>query len=211
MSDFSDEVIKQAATAAVSEGDDIRERVRDLTLSAIRQRRMEASEVKNVIKALTEGITLGLDKRAHDSKNALTQAFSGLDEALMKSAEATHLALQQLTERGHDFSKQDLKAALDNLKKGEQDFLATVSEVANKSSGLAKTELNELLTHARRTGTDTGRQVSATLAAFSQQVKEVARDTQSASGGAAHKLSSRFTQLAAGILEGIAESLRNKK
>lgn len=211
MSDFSDEGIKRAASAAVAEGKDIRERVRDLTLSAIKQRRMEAGEVKNVVKALTEGITLGLENRAHDSKQALTQAFSGLDAALMKSAEATHLALQQLTEHSHDFSKQDLKAALDNLKKIEQDFLSTVSEVAGKSSAHIKAELDALVTHTRRTGTDTGRQVSATLAAFSQQIHGVAHDAKAAGAGAAHTLSSRFTLLAAGILEGIAQALRDKK
>lgn len=211
MSDFSDEGIKQAASAAVSAGQDIRERVRDLTLSAIRQRRMEASEVKNVVKALAEGISLGLDKRAHDSKQALGQAFAGLDAALMKSAEATHLALQQLSTSNNDFSSQDLKAALDNLKKVEQDFLDTLNEVARKSSGHVKTELDELLSHSRRTGTDTGRQVATTLAAFSQQIKGVAHDTRAAGSGAVRELSSRFTQVAAGILEGIAQALHNKK
>jgi hypothetical protein len=211
MSDFSDEGIKQAASAAVAEGQDIRERVRDLTLSAIKQRRMEASEVKDVVKALTEGITLGLDKRAHDSREALGQAFSGLDAALMKSAEASYLALKQLTEHGHDFSQQDIKTALDNLKKVEHDFLDTVSEVASKSKGKVKTEFDELLTHTRRTGTDTGRQVASTVAAFSQQMHGVAHDTKAAGSGVAHKLSSRFTQLAAGILEGIAQALREKK
>lgn len=211
MNDFSDEGIKQAAEAAVSEGKDIRERVRDLTLTAIKQRRMEASEIKNVVKALIEGISLGLGKRAQDSKQALSEAFSGLDAALMKSAEAAHLALQQLTKRERDFSKQDLKAALDDLKKVEQDFLSTVSEAAKKSSGSVKAELDELLTHARRTGTDTGRQVSATLTTFSRQMQEVAHDTKAAGSGAAHTLSSRFTQLAAGILEGIAQALRDKK
>ncbi len=211
MSDFSDEGIKQAASAAVSGGKDIREQVRDLTLSAIKQRRMEASEVKNVVQALAEGITLGLDKRAHDSRQALSQAFAGLDAALMKSAEASHLALQQLSASSHDFSKQDLKAALDNLKKVEQDFLDTLSEVARKSSGQVKTELDELLTHTRRSGTDTGRQVAATLAAFSQQMHGVAHDTKTAGSGAVHQLSSRFTLLAAGILEGIAQALRDKK
>lgn len=211
MNDFSDEGIKQAASAAVSGDKDIRERVRDLTLTAIKQRRMESGEVKNVVKALTEGITLGLDKRAHDSKQALAQAFAGLDAALMKSAEATHLALQQLTEHSNDFSKQDIKAALDNLKEVEQNFLSTVGEVASKSSARIKAEVDDLLTHTRRTGTDTGRQVSTTLAAFSQQIHGVAHDTKAASTDTVHTLSSRFTLLAAGILEGIAQALRDKK
>ncbi|HEU0188257.1 MAG TPA: DUF6781 family protein [Gallionellaceae bacterium] len=211
MSDFSDEGIKQAASAAVTGGQDIRERVRDLTLSAIRQRRMEASEVRNVVKALAEGITLGLDKRADDSRQALSQAFAGLDTALMKSAEAAHLALQQLTTSSNDFSQQELKAALDNLKKVEQDFLDTFSEIAKKSSGHVKTELEELLTHSRRTGTDTGRQVTSTLAAFTHQMKGVAHDAKAAGTGAAHELSARFTQVAAGILDGIAQALHTRK
>lgn len=211
MSDFSDEGIKQAAQAAMADGRDIRERVRDLTLTAIKQRKMESGEVKSIVKALTEGITLGLDKRAQDSKQAMGQAFSGLDAALMKSAEAAHLALQQLTERGQDFSKQELKAALDNLKNAEKNFLDTVGEVAKKSSGHIKTELDELLTHTRRSGTDTGRQVATTLAAFSQQMQGVAHDSKAAGADAASKLSTRFTDLAAGILEGFAQALRDKK
>lgn len=211
MSDFSDEGIKQEASNAVAEHSDIRERVRDLTLSAIKQRKMDSDEIRNIVKAMTEGIALGLEKRKNDSAQALSQAFSGLDQALMKSAEATHLALQQITERGHDFTKQELKDTLDHLKKVEQEFLDTISEVANKSTGVAKAELTDLVTHVRRAGTDTGRQVAATLSEFSKQVKEVARDATSAGSGAAHKLSSRFTQLTAGILEGMAESLRKKK
>jgi len=211
MSDYSDEGLKKAASAAIAEGDDIREQVHDLTLSAIRQRRMEASEVKNIIKALIEGITLGLDKSAHDSKQALSEAFSGLDAALMKSAEAAHLALQQLTEHSSDFSKQDLSASLENLQEIEHDLLATVSEVASKSSAHIKAELDDLLTHTHRTGTDTGRQVNNTLAVFSQQIHGVAQDTKAAGSNVAHKLSTRFTQLAAGILEGTAQALREHK
>lgn len=210
MSDFSDEGIKQEASNAVTEHSDIRERVRDLTLSAIKQRKMDSDEIKNIVKAMTEGIALGLEKRTQDSKQAVNQAFSGLDQALMKSAEATHLALQQITERSHDFTKQELKDALDHLKKVEQEFVDTVADVANKSTGVAKAELTDLVTHVRRAGTDTGRQVTTTLNEFSKQAKEVARDTQSAASGAAHKLSSRFTQLTAGILEGMAESLHGK-
>jgi hypothetical protein len=211
MSDFSDEGIKQAASAAIEDGRDIRERVRDLTLGALKQRKLEASEVKSIVQALTEGITLGLGKRAQDSKQALGQAFSGLDAALMKSAEATKLALQQLSARGQNFSQQDLKAALDNLKNAEQNFLDTVGEVAKKSTGHIKTELDELLTHARRSGTDTGRQVAATLTEFSQQMQGVAHDSKAAGSGAAHKLSTRFTELTIGILEGITQALRDKK
>lgn len=211
MSDFSDEGLKQAAQAAVADGRDIRERVRDLTLAAIKQRKMESGEIKSIVKALTEGITLGLDKRAQDSKQAMGQAFSGLDAALMKSAEAAHLALQQLTARGQDFSQQDLKAALDNLKNSEKNFLDTVGEVAKKTSGHIQNEFDELLTHARRSGTDTGRQVASTLAEFAQQMQGVAHDGKAAGSDAAHKLSARFTDLAIGTLEGIAQALRDKK
>lgn len=211
MNDFSDEALKQAASAAVAGTEDLHARVRDLTLSAIRQRRLEASEVKNVVHALTEGVSLGLADRLHDSKTALAQAFSGLDAALMKSAEATHLALQQLSERSSDFGRQDVQDALDDLKKVEQDFLAAVGDVASKSSDHVRNELDELVTHARRTGTDTGRQVAETVSVFSRQMHDVVADTRTAGTGAAHKLTTRVADVAAGILEGIAQALRDKK
>lgn len=211
MSELTNEVITQEATATVAEAPDIRSRVRELTLNAIKQRHVEAKQVREIVKALTTGINFGLEKRAQDSKEAMSEAFAGLDEALQKSAEATHLALQQLTDHGRDFSDIDLTIAIENLKQTEKEFLATVSEVAAAASERVKADWQEVVTHATRTGTDTGRQVADTVSAFSKRMADVAVDAKVVGGGAARQLSSRFIQVTSGILAGITDAIKEKK
>ncbi len=210
MSELTNEVITRVATETVAEATDIRSRVRDLTLNAIKQRHLEAVEVREVVKALTAGVNFGLEKRAQDSKEAMSEAFAGLDDALQKSAEATHLALRQLSDHGKEFSDVELTIAIENLKQTEREFLTTISEVAGAASERVKADWHELVTHAARTGTDTGRQVADTVSEFSQRIGSVAQDTKVIGGGAVRQLSSRFVQVASGILAGITEAIKEK-
>jgi hypothetical protein len=211
MSELTNEVITQQATETVAEAVDIRSRVRDLTLNAIRQRHLEAAQVREVVKALLEGVNFGLERRAQDSKAAMSEAFAGLDEALQKSAEASHLALQQLSDDGKEFSESDLTVAVENLKQTEREFMAVISEVAAAAGERVKTDWQELVLHATRTGTDTGRQVAETVGAFSRRMSGVAQDARVVGGGAARQLSTRFVQVASGILAGVTDAIRDKK
>jgi len=208
---LSNEAITEQASASVADSGDIRSRVRNLTLSAIKQRHLEATEVREIIKAMVGGINLGLEKREADSKAAMTEAFSGMDEALQKSAEATHLALQELAEDEKSFSENELAIALDNLKETEKDFLAAINEVATLAGDRIKADWSELVEHARRTGTDTGRQVADTVDTFSNRVGGAAKDAGRVGGAAARQLSARFVQVASGILAGITDALHEKK
>lgn len=211
MSELTNEVITQQATETVAEAVDIRSRVRDLTLNAIRQRHLEASEVREIVKALLEGVNFGLERRAQDSKAAMSEAFAGLDEALQKSAEASHLALQQLADDGKEFTDTDLAMAIENLKATEKEFMAVIGEVAAAAGDRVKADWQELVLHATRTGTDTGRQVAETVNAFTRRVTDVAQDVKVVGGDAARQLSSRFVQVASGILAGVTEAIREKK
>ena len=57
-------------------------------------------------------------------QNAVADALSGLDQALMKSAQASQLALQELAAKSREFSDSELKQAIDQMKKLESDFIA---------------------------------------------------------------------------------------
>ena len=208
---LSNEAITAEATATVTEDADIRSRVRNLTLSAIRQRHLEATEVAQIIKALVTGINLGIEQRTQDSKAAVGEAFAGLDEALQKSAEASHLALQELLDHGQQLNQGELAEALDNLKRTDAEFLAAIREVAEAAGSRANAEWQALLLHVQRSGTDTGRQVADTVSAFGQRVTTVAHDAKAVGSGAAQQLGSRFVQVASGILAGMTDALRQKK
>lgn len=203
------EEIRQAASESV-QGADVQRKVRDLTLQALQSRRLDAGEVKAVIQAVTEGVSVGLEKRGGEIKQALSEAISGLDEALQKSAQATHLALQQLVSQSKDFTDHDLKAALDNLKKMEQDFLATLRQVAGAAGTKIKEEFNDLAEHAHRAGTDTGASVAATVAELGNRLSATIASGKAAGQEAAGTVSARLASLASGILAGMADALKEK-
>ncbi|MEW5944425.1 MAG: DUF6781 family protein [Pseudomonadota bacterium] len=209
-SKLSAEEIKSAAVESVQQETDIKAKVRDLTLRAIQSRKLDSAGIKEVVRAVTEGVSIGAEKRGGEVRAALSQAISGLDEALQKSAQATHLALQQLASQSKDFTEHDLKQALDNLKKMEEDFLSTVSQVADAAGTKVKQELNELVAHARRTGTDTGTSVAATVNELGNRLSATLAGGKAAGQEAAHAFSSRLAALASGILAGMADALREK-
>ncbi|TCV90357.1 DUF6781 family protein [Sulfurirhabdus autotrophica] len=206
----SDESLKGAISESVQQDKDIRTRVRDTTIQALNSKSLDTKEIKSVIKSVTEGINLGLDKRSGEIKSALSEAIAGLDEALMKSAQATHLALRQLTSQSKDFTDHELKDALDNLKLLEEDFLSTVSHVAEGASSKVKQEMTDLITHARRAGTDTGAKVAEAVNEFGSRLKSTLDGSATTGKEAAREVSKRLATIASGIFSGLADALHEK-
>jgi ElaB/YqjD/DUF883 family membrane-anchored ribosome-binding protein len=205
----------QEITSAVSDSvqqdvGDIRTRVRDLTLRALQTRRLEADEIREVVRAVAEGVSLGAEHRAGEVKQALASALSGLDDALAKAAQATHLALQELLSKSKDFTDQDLKHALDDLKITEQALLDTLGQVADAAGSKIRQELKDAVEHARHSGTDTGASVKATLSELGNRLSATLQVSKVSGEAAAHTLSGRLAALASGILAGMAEALREK-
>lgn len=206
----SSERIKSAARKSLQDGGNIHEKVRDLTLQALTSRRFEPEQFKDVVRAMTEGITLGAAERGGDTRHTLSQALAGLDEALMKSAEASRLALQELASKAKELNDTEVKRVLTNLRGLEDDFLSTVSSAADNAEQRIKTELHDLVTHARRIGTDTGAKVAETLGEFTSRTGSIMLDSAKAGADQALEMSARFSELAGGILAGLADVLRDQ-
>lgn len=202
--------ITSAASDSVQQGGDIRTRVRDLTLRGLQNRQLEMAEVREVVKAVAEGVSLGAEQRAGEVKQALAEALAGLDDALAKSAQATHLALRELLSQGKDFTDQDLKRALEDLRITEQAFLDTLGQVADAAGDKIRQELKDAVEHVRRTGTDTGASVKATLNELGNRLSATLQAGKTSGQEAAYTVSSRLAALASGILAGMAEALREK-
>src|SRR5260370_18488754 len=93
-----------AADAAPTTVEDqpIRDRVKELTSQVLQQGRVDPQAVRDVVGAVlgrTPGSTVASGPKAREF---FADAVSQLDEALAKSASATHGALQQLAPRAHD-------------------------------------------------------------------------------------------------------------
>ena len=167
--DTTEAEIREAASESVRQGTDIRSQVHEITLRALQSRRFDRNGIRQVVRAVTEGTALGAERKHTGMRQAMSEALVGLDQALSTSAKAGQEALKQLTSSGRSFSDAELKQALGNLRKLEQDFLDTVGQVAEAASDSVRPELREALHSARRAGTATGKQVAMTMGDFAQK------------------------------------------
>jgi hypothetical protein len=188
--------IRQAASEAMRSGEEVSRRMRDLTLNALRNRRFDREGIREVVRAVTEGMAAAAPSSGGSVRHAMSQAFRGMDEALTKSVEAGEQALRQLVATGRGITDNEVKQALAGLKKIEEDFVATVSQVADSANERARPELRELASRAARFGTETGRQSARLMAEFTFSGIELAG-----------QFSVRFAQMASGVLAGMADAL----
>jgi len=202
--------IREAASETVRQGTDIRSQVHEITLRALQSRRFDRDGIREVVRAVTEGTALGVERKPTGMRQALSEALSGLDQALRTSAEAGGLALKQLTSSGRSFSETELKQALANMRKLEHDFLDTVGQVAEGTSESVRPELREALRNARHAGTATGKQVAHTMGDFAQKFGAASFEATLTGLETAADVGQRFSLVASGILSGMAEALRTK-
>jgi len=193
---MAEDSLRKAAADAMKAGEDVSRRVRDLTLEALRNRRFDREGIRETVRSVTEGMASAAPASAGSLRQAMGQAFRGMDEALTKSVEAGEQALRQLVATGRSISDHEVKEALAGLKKIEEDFVATVSKVAESANERARPELRALVERATRAGTETGRQTAHLLKEFTFTGLELAG-----------QFSVRFAQMASGVLAGMADAL----
>ena len=208
--DTTEAEIREAASESVRQGTDIRSQVHEITLRALQSRRFDRNGIRQVVRAVTEGTALGAERKHTGMRQAMSEALVGLDQALSTSAKAGQEALKQLTSSGRSFSDAELKQALGNLRKLEQDFLDTVGQVAEAASDSVRPELREALHSARRAGTATGKQVAMTMGDFAQKFSAASFEATLTGLETAADVGQRFTMIASGILGGMAEALRTE-
>jgi hypothetical protein len=188
--------ISQAASDSVSKGENVRERVHDVTLEALKARRFDREAIREVVRAVTEGMTRGAEGSRLGVRHALAEGFRGMDQALTKSVQAGQEALRQMVATGRGISDNEVKQALAGLRKVEEDLVATVDQVAHSANQRVRPELREVLRQAAHAGTETGRHTAKLMAEFTLTGLELAGE-----------FGVRFAQLAGGVLAGMADAL----
>ena len=195
MADSTDS-IRKAAADAIKSGGDVARRVQEVTLEALRNRRFDREGIREVVRAVSEGMAAAAPASGGTVRQVMGQAFRGMDEALTKSVEAGEQALRQLVATGRGMADHEVKDALAGLKKIEQDFIETVSKVASSANERARPELRSLVERATQFGTETGKQTAKLMTEFTFSGMELAG-----------QFSVRFAQMASGVLAGMADAL----
>ncbi len=192
------------ASPVPTEDQAIRERVKGLTTQALKEGRVDAEAVRDIVRAVIGAAPGTIGGSDAGSRELFADTVKTLDEALVTSATATHEALRQLAGRGKDFSDNDLKEVLVRLRKLEQDYTAVSNHIAHAMTGNLRHEVMELAARAQNIGVEASARVASMVDEFSKGVDVT-------SGMAKIRDASvRMTLLASGVLAGVADALRDQ-
>jgi hypothetical protein len=177
-----------------------------VTNQVLQQGRVDMEALRNVVRTLSGQGASNAPLSGAEPRERFADAVRGLDEALLKSAGATHDALQRLASRGKDYTDNDLKDALANLRKLEEDYVAVASRIAEAMSDNLRSEVMGLAAHAQDVGADASARVATMLGEVGSRMGESAASGLEVVRGA----SVRLTLLASGVLAGVADALRDQ-
>jgi len=207
----ADEVLKGLARESVKQGENLRSAVRELTLNALKGRELTLSEIKRVVRSVSEGVNMGATASKLDGERVFSEALAGMDDAVLKAVQANHLALQQLSAQGQSMRESHMKKALDELERMEDAFLSSVKDAAKKGSKQVKDQWAAVLQRTENNGTETASQIEATLEEFGNRMHEAVKQQRRTALKATEAMAENFTTLANGILIGLTEGLQQGK
>jgi hypothetical protein len=203
-----DAVLKKMAAEAVKQSENLRTAVRDITLQALETRELSLTRIKEVVRSVTEGVNLGAAKAKIDVEKPLRDALSGMDDALLKSVEASQITLQLLTDHGVDLKDSLVMVALDELERLEDEFLATVKQAADAANKQVRAQWAPILEKMKPGATGTGAEVEAAIKAVTSRTQDAMRRQRRSALKATTIMTQGFGTLASGVLVGLAEGTR---
>lgn len=203
-----EEASKAGADPAMTE-EEIREKMRQMTLETLRTGRIDTSGVKEVGQALTSGFGHA-KQRAGDTGEAFADAIRRLDEGLMNTAASAHTALAQLADKGDNHTDNDLKEALEHLRQLQNAYVETTTLLAEQASDSLQREFRELARHAQNVGADAGARVASLINEFSERVSSTSNEAARSGLDLTRQTGMRMAFLTSGVLAGIADALREQ-
>jgi hypothetical protein len=202
-----DQVLKSLASESIKQGRDVRATVRNLTLKSLQQRELTLEQIRKVLRSVIEGVSLGVGKREMKVEKALSETVAGMDDALLNVVHASNVALHRLTGDGYDFEDSNLKRALDELERLEDEFLGSIMAAAESAGDKIRAPWERVLKKTKVSGTATGAQVVSTLRDYAKRAQVAMRAQRETGFKAAYLLTQNFSILASGILIGMSEGL----
>ncbi|HTP71171.1 MAG TPA: DUF6781 family protein [Burkholderiaceae bacterium] len=209
-----DALIDMFAKASAQQGEALRKAVSEATLKALQGRELTVTNIRNVLKTVTQAASSGAAKNglpAVDLEALLARAFDGMDAALLKAVQAQRAALQQFVDQGVELNNRQMKSALANLEKMEDVFFSTVGKAAEGAGGALQGPWEQVLESMKLKGTGTGAQAKTSIAALMSQAQTALREGRSAGLRGAQAMMDSYAALVSGVLIGMSEGLQSGK
>lgn len=207
--DKQEEIFDEVRAATDAEAD-LKERVRVIVMKAMIDREVAPAAIREVISATVDGVGEGLVARGAQAGTALRDAMQGMDEAVASCVHSLQMALEEAWGNGRQFADGDVRETVESMRSLEQDLLKTLRDAAEKSQGWLKSEFGEVLGHMQRTGTDTGARVKTVMESLNSRLVSSVAGYGKDARTAAEQSKARLSQVASGILRGLADALDAK-
>lgn len=200
------ESTRKAAEDFVAAGGDIRRKVRNLTLKALQDVSLDPKQVRLIISDILHGVRSGSKAGEAETKENISAAVGGIDDALAKSATATQYAIEEALGQLKEFNDHDIKRALNDLQGLESVLLEVLEDVANNSSDLFAQLLQDLRGHLSASGSSVGQQVGDSLKSLESLIRSRGREKLIAGADMAKSAGINLAMAASGLLAGLADA-----
>ena len=205
-----DQALASLASQSVKQGSNVRVTVRDLTVKALQQRELTLDQIGKVLRAIIAGVSLGVAKRETKVEKVLSDAVAGIDDALLKAVKATNMALRRMTGEGYDYQDSNLKQALVELEKLEDEFVQAIVTAVDSAGEKVRAPWERVLKKTKLSGTAAGARAAATLRDYAKRAQAAMREQRETGFKTAYLLTQNFATLTSGILIGMSEGLGGK-
>jgi uncharacterized protein DUF6781 len=206
-------LIEMFTQATAKQSEALRHAVREATLKALQGRELTLANIRKVLESVTQAASAGAAQNPAgvvDIEAFLSQAFAGMDAALLQAVQANRRALQQFVDQGADLREKQLKSALANVEKMEDVFFAAVSKAAQAAGGPLQAPWEQVLKAMKLKGTDTGAQATSTVEQLMAQAQTALRDGRATGMRTAQVMMDSYAALVSGVLIGMSEGLQNE-
>jgi hypothetical protein len=204
-------LIDMFASAGAKQAEAVREAVSTATLRALQGRELTLTNIRSVLKTVTQAASAGAAQnsgRPADVEGLLSNAFEGMDTALLQAVEANRRALQQFIDQGANLKEGPMHRALADLEKLEDTFFAAVSKAAQAAGGPLQGPWTQVLDAMKLKGSHTGAQAATTVEELMAQTQSALREGRAMSLRAGQALLDSYAALASGVLIGMSQGLQ---
>ena len=206
--------LKEAVSRTVASGRDLQSHVSELVFSALSTAtaRFDPAHIRRVARAALEGVSAGAPTGSADSAAVIRKSVAGVEDALLKTAGVSRLAIEEAAGHVEEFSKPDLRRAVDELASLQELLLNVLGDVAQAASKTASITFTDIQRHIRDSGGALGTMLADNARdvqdLFPQGVRESLQTGADTAGRAAEQLGRMAGGLLAGIARGLEESAR---
>lgn len=199
------------AKEVVVDGTAVKNRVRQLSVGAFRDRKLSLGDVSRLVHDVLEGAVEGVDRSIPKSKkNVLREVFDGLSEGVHAVASAGSTTVGSAREKGQAIVSKDIPRTTKRIHAANNEFLSAVRSFANKTSRQVREELDALVTRAERTRPKVTESARRVVKAADGRLVELSDETARAGVRAGRRAAGTLALGASGLLEGIAEAITPK-